>query len=191
MVERINFMERGKFVLTYKSMVQLAVLWFAGCIVIFMLIGMYSWYVGKSVDKYKFKLRELNIQKNKTMALLEASKTVPSGTNVKRLSEIYAHYPVWSDVMGYLSRNMPPQTWLNSVTTEYLGENTIFRKIQITGEGQNTASIARFVSQLNKHPLLNNMVLSRSSRKEVKEEKQTGYSFIILGEIAFKEKVWN
>jgi hypothetical protein len=187
-VERVNFIEKGKFALTYRKMAELCGIWVLFCFFIFLLLAGHSWWAGKSLESYRHKLSELNVKKDKTMALLEVSTAKPASANIKGLADIYAGFPTWSEIMLYLSKSMPAQAWLKSVSTTYAENGANFRKIEIRGESQNTSSVAKFVKELNGVPLFHNIILNKSFRN-VKDGKQR-YSFVIIGEVAFGEKIW-
>lgn len=190
---KINFLEKGVFVLTYKKLLIAVILWAAFCFSVFIVESGYSWWLGKSVSKYKLVLRTLNLRKERTMALVEATKVKQTGPDAAELSEVYSHFPVWSTVMADVAKSMPPQMWLTSISSEYLSENSTLRKIELGGMSRNAAFIANFVKQLNDQAPFRNMVLSRSNRIEGGENQSQnpGYSFVVLGEVLFGEKKWD
>lgn len=190
MAKKLNFIEKGVFVLTYKKFLMIIALWVAVCFGVFMIELAYNWYLGASTGKNKKVLQELNVRKERTLALVEASKVRPKMAGAKELSQVYDNYPLWSGVMAAISGSMPPQLWLTSVKTEYLAEDSMIRKIEIGGMARNTSSIASFMKQLNSRPQFLNMILNKSERV-MEEDRKKGYSFVILGEVKFGEKVWN
>lgn len=190
MTKKINFIEKGSFVLTYKKMIAALVVWVVFCTGICLLAVGYNWYLGRSVVKNNKALLELNAVKDRTMALLEATKTAPENPNIKELFDIYSNFPLWSKVMSSLSRSMPPQLWLTSVKTEYLPNDTMLRKLEISGMARTTASVASFIEQLNSKPQFVNMSLNKSERV-LEDNRSKGYAFVVVGEIKFGEKEWN
>lgn len=190
MIQRINFIEKGKYALTYRNMLILVGLWVLFCVFIFLVESGYGWWVSGKLALRKQALDELNYRKERAMALVEATKTKQNTTTaIKSLSEIYANYPAWSEVMMHLSNSIPAQLWLTGIGSEYLSKDSFFRRVEISGQGQSAASITQFVKQLNKAPIFHNVFLNSS--KKLEEEKRLGYSFIVLGEVRFGEKQWN
>ncbi len=188
-MSRINFVEKGAFVLTYKKMIAAGVIWFAFCLLLFFMFSGYSWYLGRSLDRNKSFLKQLNAQKDRALALVEATKVQTVAPDMKGLADVFDHFPVWSEVMSILSDSLPAQVWLTSVQTQFYSENSMARKIEIGGRGRNTGSIARFVKQLNNKPLFYNAVLNKSTRVE-EDSRNPGYSFVVIGDVRFSEREW-
>lgn len=190
MTKKVNFLDKGAYALTYKRLVALVVTWFVLCLGVFVLERGYSWYLGNSYQARQQALKLLNTRKEKTMALVEASSAGAGQPDVRELSQIFSNFPLWSVVLGNLSGSMPGQVWLTAMTTGYLAENSMMRKIEINGLGRNTSTIASFVQQLNNKPDFSNIVLSKSEK--VKEDnRSSGYSFTILGEVRFGVRKWD
>lgn len=190
MPQRVNFLEKGAFVLTYKKMLMVVVVWIIFCFSIFLLEGGYSWWLGKRVGRQQVILNQLNARKERTMALVEASGAGKMSPYVKELSEIYSNFPLWSKVMNSLSKSMPSQVWLTSISSEYLSGESMTRKIEIGGMAKNTSSIARFLEQLNDDPLFGNAILNKSDRVK-DDDRNSGYSFVVLGEVRFGKRKWD
>jgi len=190
MTKKVNFLEKGAFGLTYRRLVTGIILWALFCFFLVLMGSGYNWFLGKKVHKQQTYLAQLNVMKDRTMALVEASKVEIVTSNVKALNDIFANFPLWSNVMDSLSRSMPPQLWLTTIVTEYLSGDSLLRKIEMGGIARSTSSIARFLQQLNDQSLFHNMVLNQSSRI-TEEGKKQGYSFVVLGEVRFGEKKWN
>jgi len=188
-MSRINFVEKGAFVLTYKKMIAAGVAWLVICFFIFLIFSGYSWYLGRSLEQNKSFLKQLNAQKDRALALVEASNVQKVAPDMKGLAEVFDHFPIWSEVMRILSDSLPAQVWLTSVQTQFYSENSTARKVEIGGMGRNTSSVARFVKQLNDKPLFYNVVLNKSSRLE-EDNQNPGYSFVVIGDIRFSEKEW-
>lgn len=189
MVSRINFLEKGKYILTYKKMMILVVGWIVICFSLFIIEKGYSWWVEKKLEKEKQVMQQLNARKDKTMALLQAQEKRPVETEVKKLSEVYEHFPVWSEILDSLALRIPSQVWLKSLTSSYVSGSNMFRKLEIGGMGQNAALIASFVKSLNDTEVFKNVIMNKTKREE--GEKAYGYSFVILGEIVFGQKEWD
>jgi len=187
--DRINFLEKGKYVLTYKKMAMAVGLWFVLCFVVFFSLTGYKWLIIKGKEKYVKHLAQLNTRKERTMALIEAQSVPVLEPQVKKLSEVYDHFPNWSAALVELSENIPSQVWLTNVTSTYLSDNGMYRRVEISGNAKNISSIANFSNKLNKSSLFRNVVLNKSSR--VEGSKKSGYSFVLLGEIVFGAKIWN
>ena len=188
MIERVNFLEKGKYVLTYKRMLQYGALWVLFLAFIFLLLSGYAWFQTKRVEKANSFLGKLNAKKKQTEALVEASKFKHVSSSIRELSNIYANFPLWSKVMSDLSRSMPRQMWLNTVNTSYIAESSMYRKIDISGYGLSTASISLFIEMLNKKPLFRNIVLSETKR--LHDESRQGYTFVATGQIQFGRRQW-
>lgn len=194
MKERVNFLEKGAFVLTYKKMMLIVGAWIVFCLVIFAIQSIYGLWVSEKLKNSKNILVQLNAKKEQTMALIEATKSPQIAPDAKELSEIYLGFPVWSEVVAAVSRHMPPEAWLSSISSAYFSERSMNRKIEINGTAKNTASIARFTEELNKDPMFLNIILNKSDRVQDADKKQgssQGYSFVITGEVKFGEKKWD
>lgn len=190
MTERINFLEKSGQALTYKKMLIYAAAWVLVCVTVFVIELGYKWTVNSIVDNAKQKLVQLNARKENTMALIEASNIPVVKTEVKKLSEIFDHFPVWSQVLYNLAKTIPSQVWLTSLSSSYGSGGASLRRLEIDGSGQSASTIANFVTSLNNIPLFQNFILNKSTRADV-AKGSTGYSFLIIGEVEFKGKEWN
>lgn len=188
MTARVNFLEKGKYVLTYKNMVRSAALLVVGCLSIAVVEYSYSWWLGRAIVAKKAVIEQLNIKKEKTMKMVEASKSMPVNPDIRGLADIYSHFPYWSEVLRIVAKNMPPQSWLSSIVTEYYSNSSLLRRIAIGGQARSTSSVTRLVETLNESPMFSNVILNKSTKSEKEEQKL--YSFTILGEVRFEEKKW-
>lgn len=189
MVDRINFLKKGKYILTYKRMLQYAVIWVVALAAVFSLLIAYNWINNKRLESSKVFLEQLNAKKQRTEALVEAAKFKHTGSSVKEVALIYATFPSWSEVMRDLAESMPRQLWLTSISSTAPSQSPASRKLEIQGKSRNNSNVATFLENLNKKTLFKNVVLSKSVRDA--KEGQRDYNFDVNGEITFREKKWN
>lgn len=188
MTKKINFLEKDKYVLTYRKMVMIIVVWILLCFSFFLVENGYKWVVGKGVEKQKKVLAKLNARKNEAMTLIEAAQVRHEEPEVKKLSEVFERFPYWSRVMKAISECMPSRVWLTSLTSSYTG-NSMYRRVEISGEAYNTALIASFARDLNEKGGFQNVVMNKSVKAG--GEGKFGYSFVLLGEVVFEAKEWD
>jgi Tfp pilus assembly protein PilN len=189
MAERINFLEKGAYVITYKKMVMLIAAWVAICFSIFIFESIFRWVVHSRLNMLVKHHSELSSEQQKAMALLEATKESFVKPEMKKLSEIYDNYPAWSRVLYEVAKRRPSLVSLTEITTAFGTEGGGTRKMELSGRGQGADMIANFVSTLNNSSLFRNVMLNKSAKAS--GEREYGYTFVMVGEILFGAKKWD
>lgn len=184
MVQRVNFIEKGTYSITYKNMVVFALL---TCMVCGLVQGMFVLRVAllkNKVAEMKKQIAELTIQKEKALAAMQIAQT-RSNLSSAPLAALFMKMPMWSAVLSEVSNRMPKQVWLDELRSSDIG-TTDMKKLEIAGKSMSHASIAQYVNSLEDSELFSNTVLVRSD----KNKEKGAYSFVINTEASFPRSEW-
>lgn len=185
MVQRINFIEKGAYALTYRNM-----LIFAGgatllCIFIYGLFCANYVIQGKRLASMKRQIQELNFQKEKALAAMQIAQTQQTSMSATPLASLFVKMPMWSTVLSDMVSRVPKQIWFDQIKTSSDGEQIEKnKKIEITGKSASHAAIAQYVNSLEDSEWFENTVLVNSKKEN------NGYSFVINSEVKFPTAEW-
>lgn len=182
MVQRVNFLQRGKYALTYQNMAIVLGLWLVLCVGvhgIFILEGV--WARTKTIAAKEI-LKALTMEFEKQAQLAQATKTVErTGTAIQSLASVFQVVPRWSKAMDELAAAMPGQVWLTLMKTSGDTVTGAVRHIEVEGRGRSAEAITQFVQRLDDQPIFQNVVLSRST----KDADQGDLIFTVAADVVF------
>lgn len=183
MVQRINFIEKSPYAITYKNMIAFAL---AACVLCLAFHGLfvlrYSMLKSK-VSQMKRQVQELTVHKDKALAAMQIAQTKQIA-NAAPLAALFVKMPAWSTALSDMSKKMPKQIWFEKVKSSNIGDRTDIKKIEITGQSVSNASIAQFVNLLEDSEWFQNTVLMNSHKEK------SGYSFVVSSEVLFPNSEW-
>lgn len=183
MIQRVNFIEKGAYTITYKNMLM-----FAGlvCVVCLLINGLFVLRVAmlkSKVAEGKKQIAELTIQKEKALAAMQIAQT-QSVASAAPLAALFVKMPRWSAALADISKRMPKQIWFEQIRSTTIGERTDMKKLEIAGKSLSHSSIAQFVNLLEDSDLFSNSVLLKSERAD------GGYSFVVNTDATFPRSEW-
>lgn len=183
MVQRINFIEKGAFALTYKNMLLFAGALCLVCVVIHGGFMLQNGWVKNKAAEIKKQVQELTVQKDKALAAMQIAQSQAIVTAAP-LASLFVKVPIWSTTLGEIGQKMPKQIWLSTIRSTDIGDRTDIKKIEIAGKSASHAAVAQFVGAIDSLDKFQNTVLVTSKKDTV------GYSFLINTEVLFPESEW-
>ena len=183
-VQRINFIEKGAWTLTYRNMLIFVGLTCVICTLINVGLSLRSAYLKSYVGELKRQAQELMIQKDKALAAMQLLQNQTTSASVAPLAALFSKTAGWSNVLENLVKFKPKQLWLDNVRSIDVGERTDLKKLEIAGKSVSNAAIAQFVGQLDGSGKFKNTVLMNS------QKDKNGYTFLVNTEIPFQEAEW-
>lgn len=183
MTDRINFLEKGGFILNYRNMVVVLIVCLVICgIVEGLLVVRQTWIAGK-LDVAKKTLVELNARKDEALQRLQLAKArEEQAVSAETLKSQFEIVPDWSKVMEDFVTAVPTQVWLADLKTSDSTLITGAKHIELEGKSLSSSSIARFMNGLERSPFFDQVVMSRSNR-----DPNSGIvTFVLSGEVMFE-----
>lgn len=183
MVQRINFIERGAFTLTYRNMILIAAGLAVLCALLHGLFILRFAMLKNKASELKQQVAELSVQKDKALAAMQIAQA-RAVTTAAPLIALFVKMPVWSQALAEMVANMPKQVWLDTIRSVSIGELADVRKLEISGKSASNSAVAQFVSNLEALDDFSNASI-------VSTKKETfGYSFLINAEVTFPRSEW-
>ncbi len=183
MVQRINFIEKGAFALTYRNMILFAVAMFVLCSLVHGLFVLRYAMLKNKANELKKQMAELSVQKDKALAAMQIAQAHAVSTSAPLIA-LFAKMPVWSRSLGEMVDIMPKQVWLEIIRSVSLGDQNDVKKLEIVGKSASNSAVAQFVSNLDALDNFRNTSIV-NTKKEV-----YGYSFLINSEVLFPQAEW-
>ena len=183
MIQRVNFVERGPYTLTYRDMLLFAGLLCAACIAVHGIFIFRHMLVKNKTARLTRQVQELSIYKEKALAALQIAQTRSTGF-IAPLASLFVKMPVWSQALSDISKSMPTQIWFKNIRSSSIGEQSDTRKLEISGGSTSHAAVAQFIKSLEDSKLFKSTMLVNS------QKEKTGYSFLINTEVWFPTVDW-
>lgn len=183
--QRVNFLQKGAYALTYRNMIILVAGLLLFCMLIHGLFAVRHFFAKRKLAGLERAAQELSMKQQKVMAVMQASQSQQSNEAIAQsLAQVFSKMPVWSGVLTDLGNEMPKLIFLKSVKSSGIGDKTDIRKLSISGKGPSAGGIMQFVKAIEDSPLFQNVSLISSQKEE------GGFSFAIDCEVAFPEIRW-
>ena len=184
MVQRVNFLQRGTYSMTYQNVAIVFGLWFFLCVVVYGGFVLQGVWVKTKLLAAKETQKALATEFEKQAQLAQASKRVErTGTAILSLASIFEQLPRWSKALTGLAESVPGQVWLTNMKTTVPTAGFSLRHIEVEGRGRSAESITQFVQRLDEQPLFENVVLSRSTR----DVELQDLIFTVAADVSFDE----
>ena len=163
-IQRINFIEREPFVLTYKKMIIMGgalfgvVLFFYGVQLTRLL------WIEKNVTRLTEEVTQLKASRER--ALLEAGSETGGLVSARAaLLKILTHATSWSAVVRELTTETPHSLWLTSLKSYEKAESLSRRGLLLNGQAEEAESVTFFLKALSGSPYFTNVVLTSSKQE--------------------------
>lgn len=171
MVQRVNFLERGKYTLTYQNMALVTALWFFCCLLVqgaMVLHGIWTKAKLQGVEKAE---QMFNEEFHRQLQLAQVSKSHErTGTAIQSLASVFEQLPPWSQALTQMAAVVPSQVWLTIVKSVGTPDDNRRRHINIEGRGRSAEAITQFMQKLDETTAFENVALSRSSKDAEPQE---------------------
>lgn len=182
MVQRVNFIQRGKYALTYLNMAIVFVLWIVFCVGVHGVFIVQGIWMNTKVIAAKQITKALSDEFAKQAELARATKTVEqTGTAIQSLTSVFQILPRWSRVLSDLAEAVPSQVWLTGVKSSGQTTSASTRHIEVEGRGRSAEAITQFVQRLNEKKIFQNVILARST----KDAEKNDLIFTVSADVVF------
>ena len=146
-IGRMDFLKRGKFVLTYKTMVKIMVAWLVFMAVIFGIQMLRGYLLEIEVVSEKKAVEQLNAKKSVHLKRVEAVSRRRVGDSAKEtLGEILQTAPRWSQVLEGLTSRLPAQVWLDLIEVKLDEDDREY--IVMKGKASSQRELTNFILSL-------------------------------------------
>ncbi len=179
-VQRINFIQKEPFVLTYKLMATYAGIFALVC---FFFVGA-QWLrvqqAQKKITALENEVKAMRVERDQKFRDMAAVKGPRNAQ--ESLVALFEKAPPWAAVLRELTAVTPRSLWLTNLKSvrkepvEGAG-GTSQIKIQLSGQAEEAPAIAQFLKILSGSSFFQDVVLTASQRQE--SDHGTSYSFSI------------
>lgn len=206
MVSRINFIEKGKYALTYRNLAVLLGAWVLFCTLIYSIQVFYGFFVHQSFLNQDRALKHLSAERDRGLAILEmAAKNIESRVGTKGIEKYLSFVPEWSGVLRELEASLPKSVWLLSVASSDLEEGNKSKRLEIKGMGLNSGGVVQFVKNLSDSKVFRNAIITSMERRDSAPAGEgapaagaagytggvKGISFIVNADVYFSAARWD
>lgn len=146
-LHRVNFLDeqRGRF--TYRNMLVIMAVW---CGILFLVLG-FLWIrelmLFEKLDDAKEGIKLLNDQKEQFIKVVEVASKKQVGTTAQDdLAQILTDRPLWSNVLGLLTRALPSHVWLSAISVAK--DKDQIPKVDIKGKTKSQRALTDYVIKL-------------------------------------------
>lgn len=178
-IQRVNFVEREPFGLTYRKMILVG-----GVIVglVVMMIGA-QWVRGRLAGQEAARLED-EVKKLRAERERIFKETGSSGADSTDAREVLINLidsaPPWSMILRELAARTPRSVWLTnlkSIPRAASNAAQVSQGIELSGHADDAGRVAQFVRALQQAPLFSDVVLTSS--KKGKDVSVSAYEFVI------------
>lgn len=165
MIQRVNFLEREIFFLTYRKMT----VW-GGCIaaVALLLYGsafLQSTWVERRATKIFEEVSQLKVERDRVLSQVE-EKAGAAGQGDKAVRESFERSPRWSSLLREVSHRMPAGLWLISLKTYQREDASGGRGVLLSGESDDSRQISLFLKELDGSSFFEKTLLTESKQEK-------------------------
>ncbi len=174
-IQRINFIQKDPFVLTYKRMLLFGGALIGLCLFLVGVQGVRLVYSQRQATQMTEEVKRLRDERDK---LFKQSSNAEGELSARdALLNLFEGAPPWVAILKELTAVTPRSLWLMGLKSSPRADAASPLSLQLSGRSEEAASIARFLKSLNGSSFFKNVVLV-SSRREA-PTKGGGYSFSI------------
>lgn len=174
-IQRINFIQKEPFVLTYKRMLLFGGALIGLCLFLAGVQGVRLVYSQRQATQMTEEVKRLRDERDKLFKQSSNAKGELSARDA--LLNLFEGAPPWAAILKELTAVTPRSLWLTGLKSSPRADAASPLNLQLSGRSEEAASIARFLKSLNGSSFFKNVVLV-SSRRET-PTKGGGYSFSI------------
>jgi Tfp pilus assembly protein PilN len=176
MTQRINFIEKRPFVLTYRKMVLVGGGIFGFLILFYGVQAVRLVSVEKKVVKLTAEVMRLKQEKEKRLKALEAAASAGSAAGAQAALVQYFDDPLsWSSFLNELTSQIPRSLWLTSLKAQEKKEAR--QGMLIEGRAEEASAVTGLVKALADSPYFEKVILT--SLKQEKGDRGLYYKFTI------------
>jgi len=182
-IQRINFIEREPFVLTYRRMLEIAGAVAACCLLLFGI----QWARVRLADARMVRLEsEIQTLREESDRLFRqmASSGGPQSAR-EALLTLFEKAPPWGALLKELTATAPRSVWLTSLKSKPNTAAPGMPGLEIIGRSEEAGSVAQFLKSLTTSSFFQNVVLASSKRETA--SGAVVYSFVIDLSVASPE----
>lgn len=185
MTQRINFIERKPFILTYRKMVLFGGGIFGMLILFYGVQAVRLVSVEKKIAKLTAEVMKLKQEKEKRLKALEASALAGSAAGAQAALVQYFDDPlIWSSFLNELTSQIPRSLWLTSLKSQE--KKDARQGMVIEGRAEEASAVTALVKSLANSPYFEKVVLT--SLKQEKGDRGLHYKFAIDFGLASQRK---
>lgn len=189
MVERINFCDTQRFVLTYRNMVVVLVGLCVLCLMVHGGLLVETWVASTRMASQKDKLQLMQVRQREQQQLLMATQTQKTaGSAIQDVSAFFVNPPTWSGVVASLQTAIPDRVDLMRVSTVVrdggVERANLWEFVQLEGYAGQAEAVAAFMGRLTKQPWYTDVTLIES----VRDVEQGRIRFVVKARVRFGER---
>lgn len=174
-IQRINFIQQDRFVLTHRRMVVSAGALAGVCLLLLGLQWARIAYADRRLAGLELEVRQLREERDRISKQISSLQGEMSARDF--LSNLFERTPAWASVLKELRAVMPRSLWLTRVKASDRSDVTTPLGLQLNGRSEEAASIARFLKALNASAFFNDVVLNSS--QQIDPANGVGYFFTV------------
>ena len=163
-MERINFVERELFFLTYRKMA----IWGAGILSLLLLFYaaqfLQTIFVEKRIAQIVQEVEQLKAEQRRVLEEAQEKK----GENLEgrgAIRAIFEKAPQWSFILKKLGEKMPSGLWLISIKSYPKEDPFIERGLLLSGEAEQAGEISSFLEKMEASQEFEKAVLTESKQE--------------------------
>ncbi len=161
-IQRINFVERAVFVLTYRKMLRIGGLW----ILFFLVLSASEWTrtiaLAKISSHLEVEVNQLKAEREAIMKQVASASAVPQNPK-ESLMQIFDRTPPWSSLLKELSSKTPRGVWLTQIkTVEKSGPS--LPGLTLSGRAGEAGQLTQFLQSLSETTFFDSVVLTSSTK---------------------------
>ncbi len=182
-VQRINFIEREPFVLTYRRMLEGGGVLAAVFLILFGIQFLRVHFADKQLQQTEAEVQTLREESDRLFKQMAALGGAQSAKEV--LSNLFEKTAPWATMLKELTATAPRSVWLVSLKSRPSPGSSGMPGLEMSGRSEEAGSVAQFLKSLTSSTFFQDVVLATS-----KHESMAGadvYSFIIDLSVASPE----
>lgn len=176
MIQRINFIEKKPFILTYRKMVLLGGGLFGLAILFYGLQMVRLVSIEKRITKLTVEVTKLKAERERRLKELAGETGAAAGAQAVLIQ--YFDDPLsWAALLNELTSETPRSLWLTSLKSSEKADDASKRGMTINGQADEASAVTSFVKSLSDSPYFEKVILT--SLKQEKGTKRESYQFAI------------
>lgn len=174
-LQRINFLQQDRFVLTYRRMMM-----GVGAVAGFcLLLAGIQWariaYADRQLAQLDVEVKKLREERDRISKQILTLQGEMSARDF--LAGLFERTTPWTAVFKELTTVMPRSLWLTGIRSLDRTDLSVPVGLQLNGRSEEAVSIAKFLKTLNASSFFTNIVLNSS--QQIDSGNGTGYLFVI------------
>jgi len=174
-IQRINFIEREPFVLTYRRMLEIGGAAAAVCLFLFgMQFGRVHLAEARQ-ERLEKEVQALREESDRIFKQMSASGGPQSAREA--LTSLFEKAPPWAALLKEMTAEAPRSVWLTGLKSKEGAGGAGMIGLQLSGHSEEAGSVAQFLKSLTASSFFQNVVLASSKHEMVSGSDV--YSFVI------------